>query len=765
MTTTSTVAVTDFDNTTLKVPQYRPIGNASPSANFGNHERKYSDSTLQPPSPKNSQERDLRISSPRDPTAKEPPPPQNPCDRLRALLGGTRALAQASFAAFESFDEDQDRRLNENELYNLVAWVSKEFGFPVPTVGSVREKMAEWDGGKGSLSPEDFAPLYGSLLREMLVTLESQAAQQQLIQQPEGTVEEVPRAKNRPPSLQLPVESRGGRKRLGSTPKLMNDDISPTTNDSEPERRSRRNSARNEVRREWFVGKQPGSAEQHYEFVKKIGHGAFGVVHLVRRWQGGETRVCKTIDKELAAGAANIEEEITQLQLLDHPNIIRLLEYYEDYKNVYIILDTAKGGDLEELLCHVPRRVAMTEALLANVLRQVLHAVSYCHGKNVIHKDLKPANIMLLTEDYTNPQVVVVDFGLAELLHGPGTTGASGTPGFVAPEVWAASVGIGSYSPKCDVYSCGAILFWGASGARLPWWPQGDDKGSSIAELAPKFLKAFERPPELEFQGVFCGTALAKDLAMQMLSRNDKYRPEAAQCLKHPWLIDPKLQGVPLDEDNLRALARNANRNSVQRLLLLECATLIPPCQLAQINATFQALDTDFDGILTTSELAAALRGLGIDDGSADSIVRALDSDKDGRIEYSEFLTGLVDRCTNQFQDALWSIFCKYDTSGTGFLELPEFERLLQEGHLLEAGVVSNHDEALRLLKEMDMDGDGRISFDELVRSMMPQNAMAPTPVTRRLSTVSPAQRTSQQTPRAPYQGMAAAPCDNCVIS
>lgn len=522
------------------------------------------------------------------------------------------------------------------------------------------------------------------------------------------------------------------------------------------------------VKREFFLGKRQGVPQNDYTFVKELGHGAFGIVYLITPLRGGKDRVCKCIDKKASGGGPEIEDEIRQLQHLDHPGIIRLLEYYEDFKNLYIILGTAIGGDLEELLCSNPPKVAMTEGLLSEVLRQSLEATAYCHMKGIVHKDLKPPNIMFATTDYVNPQVCVVDFGLAEALGGQGQIGASGTPGFMAPEVWAAALGQGNYGAKCDIYSLGAILFYCASGARLPWMPV-DASGDSVAALAPAFLQGFQRPPQDEFDGVFCASSQARDLCMKMVSRDDRLRPDAARCLHHQWLRNPSVQTNPLDKDSLKALSESINHNKFQQRILLEAASQIPPHELKQINATFAALDKNGDGTISTAELILGLQGLGMTREDAEAVAKVLDADQSGIVEYSEFVAGLLQRSKLQFQDALWNTFCRYDTDRSGYIDVSELSQMFSDGVLEGGSLLRNKEEARELLSLMDYDRDGQVSFYEFCDYIM-QGSPKQSESNSKPLRFEPSDRTEVLSPGRPMSdrdtnmGPGRQPCDACVI-
>lgn len=213
---------------------------------------------------------------------------------------------------------------------------------------------------------------------------------------------------------------------------------------------------------------------------------------------------------------------------------------------------------------------------------------------------------------------------------------------------------------------------------------------------------------------------MARDLAMKMLRCDENLRPDAQQCLLHPWLINPAAQKIQLDPKSLQALSKSINNSKIQQRILLEAASQIPPCELQDINATFKLLDVNGDGMLSANELIVGMQRIGMSAQAARALAGVLDADADGKIEYSEFLAGLVDRCCLQFQDALWTIFCKYDTDRSGCIDQRELQRMLAEGGLEAGGLVRSERDARNLLSSMDTDGDGQISYHELCDYLMP---------------------------------------------
>lgn len=122
-------------------------------------------------------------------------------------------------------------------------------------------------------------------------------------------------------------------------------------------------------------------------------------------------RAVKIIKKELLSRQERKQllNEVTVLKHLDHPNIVKIYEYFEDPLRFYIVTDFVQGG---ELFDEIVRRGNLSETDAAIVIKQLLSCVNYCHQHGVMHRDLKPENI-LLESDKDFSQVKVVDFGTA----------------------------------------------------------------------------------------------------------------------------------------------------------------------------------------------------------------------------------------------------------------------------------------------------------------------------------------------------------------
>jgi len=125
-----------------------------------------------------------------------------------------------------------------------------------------------------------------------------------------------------------------------------------------------------------------------------LGSGAFGEVRMCVHRESGAQRAVKVLRKKEMDEEEKrmLFNEINILRELDHPNIIKMYEFFEDEKRYYIVTEICKGG---ELFDEIIARGKFTEKDAAILMKQVLSCVNYCHSNNIVHRDLKPENILL----------------------------------------------------------------------------------------------------------------------------------------------------------------------------------------------------------------------------------------------------------------------------------------------------------------------------------------------------------------------------------
>uniref|UniRef100_W8B3F0 Calcium/calmodulin-dependent protein kinase type 1 n=1 Tax=Ceratitis capitata TaxID=7213 RepID=W8B3F0_CERCA len=136
---------------------------------------------------------------------------------------------------------------------------------------------------------------------------------------------------------------------------------------------------------------------------------------------------------------------------LTHPNIVQLLETFEDKSKVYLVMELVTGG---ELFDRIVEKGSYTEKDASGLIRQILEAVDYMHEQGVVHRDLKPENLLYYSAD-DGSKIMISDFGLSKMEDSGIMATACGTPGYVAPEVLAQK----PYGKAVDVWSIGVISY------------------------------------------------------------------------------------------------------------------------------------------------------------------------------------------------------------------------------------------------------------------------------------------------------------------
>lgn len=203
---------------------------------------------------------------------------------------------------------------------------------------------------------------------------------------------------------------------------------------------------------------------------KIIGKGAFAKVYMGQSIANPDLKVAvKTINK-LYMGDEDLKaigDEVEVLKALDHPNIVKYYETYDDPRFMFIVMEYCKGHTLGHQLKQMK---SFTEEDTAFILQQLLSAIHHCHSSNVSHRDIKPDNIML-DSDYN---VTLIDFGLSKLTTKNRLKSVIGSPLYMSPEVFK-----GKYTNKCDIWSLGVLIYHMISG-KLPF------KGDTIEEVHEK---------------------------------------------------------------------------------------------------------------------------------------------------------------------------------------------------------------------------------------------------------------------------------------
>jgi calcium/calmodulin-dependent protein kinase I len=172
-----------------------------------------------------------------------------------------------------------------------------------------------------------------------------------------------------------------------------------------------------------------------YKFEGDLGQGSFAIVKRASNRTTGQRVAIKIIKKyELTdEDKMALQNEIDILTHVDHPNIVKLYEVFEDTDHYSLVMELMTGG---ELFDNILQKEVYTEKEASDTIRPIIDAIQYCHQLNIIHRDIKPENLLYSTKDPGTRMIKVSDFGLARFISMETLASTTcGTPGYVAPEI------------------------------------------------------------------------------------------------------------------------------------------------------------------------------------------------------------------------------------------------------------------------------------------------------------------------------------------
>mmetsp|Transcript_44101 Transcript_44101/g.78071 ORF Transcript_44101/g.78071 Transcript_44101/m.78071 type:complete len:771 (-) Transcript_44101:301-2613(-) len=382
--------------------------------------------------------------------------------------------------------------------------------------------------------------------------------------------------------------------------------------------------------------------------------------------------------RELAGRRASFEAERSILAKLEHPHIVKMYECFEEKSTLFIVLELCRGGELYEKIAAKARQSGgggLDEPAARNIFRQMLHACSYLHANNIVHRDIKTENFLLLGEPGTAEAdtIKLCDFGTAAYLseQKPRSMERIGTLSYTAPEIY------GNRGANCiaDAWSLGVVLYVLLVGAS-PFRTSGNE---SREETMRRILNGDFEQRRPAWQKL---SAEAKDLVQRFLVVEEPTRLTSKEALRHTW-VEPSAGGrlslslrltgssprsrtsVPASPrgtggGDLRGYAhhmplvislliRFTRLDAMQQLVLTICAQTMSENELISRRTSvpwydlFFALDSNEDGQLDFEELVEGLKHLlgpnnAVSDERLLSLVRALDLDSSGRIEWVEWI-------------------------------------------------------------------------------------------------------------------------------
>ena len=262
----------------------------------------------------------------------------------------------------------------------------------------------------------------------------------------------------------------------------------------------------------------------YYEMLDDLGEGIFGSVKLGVEKKTKE-RVAIKIIKKKKAKPSDIElvrTEIDIMKLCHHPNVVHLLDHFENAEYIFIVMEYIRGGRLTDYMKE--KKFHFSEKRAAEIIYEIAIGVKYLHKYGIIHRDLKPDNIML-TESNDKGHIKIMDFGLSKILgKKEKTSDGFGTLTFVSPEVLIRK----PYNKEIDIWSIGVILYLILSGD-LPFDDEEDDEQKIAKSIVFN---------EVEFPSKKFGNKSKEviELIKRCLTKEPKDRIKIDEIIKSDWI-------------------------------------------------------------------------------------------------------------------------------------------------------------------------------------------------------------------------------------
>ena len=457
-----------------------------------------------------------------------------------------------------------------------------------------------------------------------------------------------------------------------------------------------------------FIKGPEKNLEDNYKILSKIGKGTFGKVYEVKNKKTNQIRAMKTIKK--SENNEENEELLNEIEImikLEHPNIIKIYDYYLDKDNYYIIMEYISGG---ELLEYINKEKIFSERKTKIIMSQLLHALNYLHSNNIVHRDIKPENILIEKSKANYPfenelgiNIKLIDFGTCYLLKNNNyLTLKVGSPYYIAPEVLKKK-----YNNKCDIWSSGVIMY-----ILLLGYPPFN--GTSEQEIFKKIKKGKIEKDTPEWRKI---SHNAQDLLSKMLEKNYEKRLSASECLSHPWITEvenyPRRRiGNSMMSTVLKRIYNfNVKEKFQQAVIVYIVHYLLSNDDIRELENAFIKLDNDKDGKLTYEEIKEGyLKYFGdVNDEKLKNIIHQINNNYDGFISYEEFIRCSIEYKTLINDKNLKLAFEQFDTDNDGKLSIEEIKNILGDPS----------DEYIEnFLKQIELNEEDGISFNKFKEIM-----------------------------------------------
>lgn len=463
--------------------------------------------------------------------------------------------------------------------------------------------------------------------------------------------------------------------------------------------------------REDLVRRNVRQVQAEYEFEQALGEGSFGRVHQARHRRTGILRAVKEIPRAGTEGD-EFEYELKALVALDHPHIVKVIEYFVDPEKYYLVTELCTGPDIfTYVLDSMEKNLSgfMPENEVSVILRQCLKSVLCCHAHGFVHRDLNAKNFMITGSDRT---IKLIDFGLATRFLGfvpqDQFIEIVGTSHYMAPEMMLH----GKYSPAVDIWALGVLLYVLLTGLML--LPKEDDRKKRL--LAKGFVqRKISTCSQLQKRA---SSPQVLDLLKRMLQQEPLKRISALESLSHPFVLNHchDYLGPPFDDpqsfdvsvvEKLRHFAKSPRLKKVALLFMAHLADHERDLMVAR--HTFRTMDHDGDGEISIEDLQTELEAHNLTvPQDLQQIFLACGGSNAGKLTFVEFLACLLPRrlVDERFCHEAFSLL---DPEGSGQLTAESLQAVCHS---------YSRERCEKMVRQADLSGKQWFDFEDFHRFM-----------------------------------------------
>jgi calcium-dependent protein kinase len=376
--------------------------------------------------------------------------------------------------------------------------------------------------------------------------------------------------------------------------------------------------------------------------------------------------------------------------LVDHPNIIRLYETYEDELFLHLVMELCEGGDVCD---RIIEKKNFSEVEAAYIMKQLLIAIKYLHSISIIHRDLKGENFLYINAQ--SDEIKICDFGMSIKNIKNKMKSVAGTPYYLAPEILK-----GSYTKAVDVWSLGVFMYLMLIG-KYPF------KGSSLESIYEKAEGGSDGIFKLQTMNKI--SDLAQDLIQKMLTVSTKKRITVDDALNHPWISNFIENTYVIPNSVFESLTKYKAKNKLWREAIKIVVKNLSDSQISTLSVAFKALDTSNTGFISTQELQDSMKAHGfiLASDEIQTIMENCSYINNGKINYTDFLVATLDKKYLMDEEIMWGAFKIFDTRNSGKINCKDLKEALRS-----AGCECTPEEFQELVAGAKLNSNSELDFE-----------------------------------------------------